>query len=161
MTTLCAIAGVAIKRKPELRCAETVNVRSSLWKARENQTTISLHAQTELSSPQQQQPSKRWDDRVPKFCQPVTLTEVCRARHGMTYRQDAARISARRILGENNELMRTKSVILLDGARDMKDRARANVSTTSHHGLTLLSLGTARTASARSRVRDEGTTFPA
>jgi hypothetical protein len=45
MTTLCAIAGVAIKRKPELRCAETVNVRSSLWKARENQTTISRHAQ--------------------------------------------------------------------------------------------------------------------
>ena len=32
---------LAIKRKPEHCCAETVNVRTSLWKATENQTTIS------------------------------------------------------------------------------------------------------------------------
>jgi hypothetical protein len=35
------------------------------------------------------------DDRVPKFCQPMTQTEVCRVRHGMTYRRDALLISAR------------------------------------------------------------------
>ena len=33
---------LTIKRKPELCCAETVNVSSSLWKATENQTTILL-----------------------------------------------------------------------------------------------------------------------
>jgi hypothetical protein len=31
---------LAIKRKPEHRCAETVNVRNSLWKATENETAI-------------------------------------------------------------------------------------------------------------------------
>jgi hypothetical protein len=39
---------LAIKRKSELCCAETVNVRSSLWKARENPTTIFLHAQSRV-----------------------------------------------------------------------------------------------------------------
>jgi hypothetical protein len=34
---------LAIKRKPERRCAETVNVRSSLWKATENETAILLN----------------------------------------------------------------------------------------------------------------------
>ena len=35
---------LTIKRKPEARCAEAVNVRSSLWKATENRTSISAKA---------------------------------------------------------------------------------------------------------------------
>jgi hypothetical protein len=50
MSTLCANRWLAIKRKPELCCAETVNVGSSLWKATENPTTIFLRCQLGLEA---------------------------------------------------------------------------------------------------------------